>query len=136
MTLRPQRAWLCLPFLVLFAVDVAVTLHGQSPAYWAGDYVDANEGFPIFAAALAAHPLAFIGLCALWGAIFSLIIVAAPARIAEITSLALINGHTWGAMTWLVYDLQLNYTLCILLFFLSATLFITAHVKWRRGEMG
>ncbi len=68
-----------------------------------------------------------------WLLVFSTLIVFLPAVLAEILSLALVNGHTWGAMTWLVYQVRLNYFLCLLYFVFSAALFIGCERGYRRA---
>ena len=46
MRVIPGRGWLLLPAVVVYAVDVALTLLGQPEAYWRGDYEQAIEGNP------------------------------------------------------------------------------------------
>jgi uncharacterized BrkB/YihY/UPF0761 family membrane protein len=73
-------------------------------------------------------------VCLLWVLVFSALIVVLPDIASQVLSLALVIGHTWGAMTWLAYRLLIEYHLCLLLFVLSAVLFIGAQAKWRMTQ--
>ena len=127
-----KKFWLCIPFAVLAAIDFGLTLNGQSQAYWQGNHNAVNEIFPLFAWGLRHGPIAFLLVCLLWVLVLSALIVVVPDIASQILSLALVIGHTWGAMTWLVYRLRVEYCLCILLFVLPATIFIGAQAKWRK----
>jgi hypothetical protein len=129
-----SRLWLCLPFVLVFLCDACVTLSGQPSSYWEGTRQNVKEAFPLFAWGLSHGPLVFAVVCLVWIAVFSTLIISATSIIAEILSLALVNGHTWGTMTWLVYDLQLDYHLCLLFFVFSGTLFIVSYRRWRIGQ--
>ncbi|MEM7391565.1 MAG: hypothetical protein AAF492_04385 [Verrucomicrobiota bacterium] len=127
-----HRLWLCLPFVSVALVDVGVTLHGQEAAYWAGDYSAFNEASPIFAWALAMHPLVFVAEFAVWCLVFSLVLLVLPRLLSEIVALALVSGHTWGATTWLLWRYEVGYWLCIAFFVFTATVFI---FSYRRSMM-
>ena len=129
-----KKLWLCVPFAVLAAIDFGLTLSGQSPAYWQGDHSKVNEIFPLMAWGLRCGPLTFLFICLLWVLVFSALIVVLPDIASQVLSLALVIGHTWGAMGWLVYRLRVEYHLCALLFLLSAVLFIGAQAKWRKTQ--
>jgi hypothetical protein len=127
-----KKLWLCVPFAVLAAIDFGLTLRGQSPAYWQGNHNAVNEIFPLFAWGLRYGPIPFLFIGLLWVLVFSALIMVLPDIASQILSLALVIGHTWGAMTWLAYRLMVEYHLCILLFVLSATIFISAQTRWRK----
>lgn len=78
----------------------------------------------MFAWGLAKGPAVFALLGAMWFLAFCVVIMVIPRLLAEILSLALVSGHTWGTMTWLVNRVGLNYHLCLLFFVLSATVYI------------
>ena len=126
MKIETNKLWLFLPFLCVFLVDAGITLANQPDGYWAGDHRIANEMFVLFAWGLVHGPGAFVLVCAAWLLVFGALILLLPRLLAEILSLSLVSGHTWGAMTWLVYQLELNYPACLLFFVLSATVFILA----------
>ena len=126
-----KKYWLCLPFILVFLCDGSITLYGQPAAYWAGQYTLANESFPAFNWALQQHPLMFVLLSLCWGVVFCLLIIKLPDFASEVLSLALVQGHTWGVTTWLVYTLQLNYYICLLYFIGIATVFIYCYQRWR-----
>lgn len=121
-----------MPFAVLAVIDFSLTLRGQSPAYWQGNHNMVNEILPLFAWGLRHGPIVFLLVCLLWVLVLSALIVVVPDIVSQVLSLALVIGHTWGAMTWLAYRLLVEYYLCILLFVLSAVLFISAQAKWRK----
>lgn len=70
--------------------------------------------------------------CGVWLLVFCILIRTLPALAAEILALALVNGHTWGAMTWMVYSLRLDYHVCLLYFALMATVYVLCHRSWLR----
>ena len=116
MQFNTKKFWLCLPFMLVFLCDGSITLYGQPAAYWSGSYELANERFPAFDWALQQHPIVFVAQSLVWVTAFSLLILVLPNFLSEVTAFALVQGHTWGVMTWLVYSLQLNYYLCLLYF--------------------
>lgn len=134
MKLETNKLWLFLPFLLVFLIDAGITLANQPGDYWAGDHRIHNEMFALFAWGLAHGPWAFVLVCAAWLLVFGALILLLPRLLAEILSLSLVSGHTWGAMTWLVYQLNLNYFVCLLFFLLSATGFILSLRKSKPGH--
>ena len=70
-----QRLWLVAPPTVLWAADIALTLAGQSSAYWSGDYGQAQESNPLAFPLLASSPWVFVGVTALWGLLISGIVL-------------------------------------------------------------
>jgi hypothetical protein len=126
-----KKIWLCVPFAALAAIDFGLTLGGQSPTYWQGDHSAVNEIFSLFAWGLRHGPVPFLFVGLFWVFVFSTLIVVLPDIASQILSLALVIGHTWGAMTWLAYRFRFDYHLCLLLFVLSAALFIGAQAASR-----
>jgi hypothetical protein len=131
---RFRKLWLCVPFAVMGLLDGALTLYGQSAQYWGGDTSALNEAFPMFAKALQGGPLFFAGLLAAWILVFCAGIVLLPDFFAEALSVALVNGHTWGAVTWLICEFQVRYEAAIGVFLLSAILFVACDRRWRKKE--
>lgn len=132
MTFKKHKLWLCLPFIILFLIDAGITLAGQPSAYWAGNRQCVHEVFPLFAWGLSSGLWTFATLCLIWMAMFSLLIVFMPDTLSEIAALALVNGHTWGTMTWLVYHIRLDYNLCLLFFVFAASIFILSYKKMKQ----
>jgi hypothetical protein len=97
---------LCLPPLVLCALDGTLTLVGQSADYWSGHYAAVNESSPTFNHLLQLHPMAFAFGLLVWSAIFVAIILLLPETPALIVSIAATFGHTVGAATWLLFRFQ------------------------------
>ena len=135
MRLNTNKLWLCLPFILVFLCDGSITLYGQPEAYWAGNYSLANEAFPAFNWALQQHPLVFVLQSLCWVTVFCLLILMLPDFASEVLSFALVQGHTWGVMTWLVYTLQLNYYLCLLYFLGIAIVQVYCFGHWRNNEL-
>jgi hypothetical protein len=129
-----KKLWLCVPFAALCVVDFGLTLAGQSPAYWQGNYNAVNEWFPLFALVLRHGPILFLFMSLFWIFVFSTLIVALPDIFSQILSLTLVIGNTWGAMTWLAFRFRFNPLLCILLLVLSATVFIITQARWRMTQ--
>jgi hypothetical protein len=129
-----KKLWLCVPFAALAAIDFGLTLGGQSLTYWQGDRSAVNEIFPLLAWGLRCGPVPFLFVCLLWVLVFSTLIVVLPDIASQVISLALVIGHTWGAMTWLAYRFLFEYHLCLLLFVLSAAAFIGAQARWRMTQ--
>jgi hypothetical protein len=111
---------LCLPALLAWALDNSVTLVGQSPAYWAGNYAAVNEGSPTFNQLLQIHPTAFALGAVVWAGVFTGIILLLPDVLALIISIAVTLGHTVGAATWILYRFGYGYQMCNALFLGSA----------------
>jgi hypothetical protein len=115
---------------LLCALDFGLTLYGQSPSYWSGNYADVNELSPSFAAYLAIHPLAFVGAGLLWIVIFSAMIALLPEILALTVSIAVVIGHMGGAATWLAYRFH-NYQACNALFLVTALVVV---LSFKRGQ--
>ena len=132
--LNSKKLWLCLPFFLVFLCDASITLYGQPAAYWEGNYALANEVFPAFNWALQQHPMVFVAQSLGWVVVFSLLILVLPNFLSEVTTFALVQGHTWGVMTWLVYSLQLNYYLCLLYFLAISIVLVYCFRRWKRAS--
>jgi hypothetical protein len=125
-----KKLWLCMPFAALAVIDFSLTLHGQSPTYWQGNHNAVNEIFSLFAWGLRCGPVTFLFICALWVIVFSIFIMVLPDIASQALSLALVIGHTWGAMTWLAH----RFLQCLLLFILSAAAFIGTQARWKMTQ--
>lgn len=131
--IAPNSLWLLLPPLALCALDFGLTLHGQSDEYWAGNYAAVNELSPSFAYYLSLHPLVFAAAGLLWMAIFSTITLLLPERLALTVAIAIVIGHMWGALTWIVYRFGL-YQGANALFLLVATLIVFTFKKGQNSD--
>lgn len=96
-----RRIWLCWPPLVLLVCDVGMTLAGQGPRYWRGDYGTAVELNPIAYPLLALHPAAFVALAAAWGLALGVALLRCPRPLASVLAFAAFFGHAWGVAGWL-----------------------------------
>lgn len=96
-----QRLWLALPVALPAASDVAPTLEGQNPAYWAGDFARAHELNPIGYLLLRGHPLIFAGAGAGWVALQAIAIGRLPGSSAASAAFLAAFLHAIGGATWL-----------------------------------
>ena len=97
------RGWFLLPAVVVYSIDVTLTLVGQDDAYWQGDYGLAIEGNPLVRPVLAYSPWLFIGAVFAWGVLFGAIVLFWRHRAAEWLGVLTTVGHTFGGATWLVW---------------------------------
>ncbi|MGD9723446.1 MAG: hypothetical protein AB7O59_18705 [Pirellulales bacterium] len=102
----------CVPFLLVMVVDGGLTLAGQSAEYWSGSYDRVREWSLTFNDLLRFHPAALVGGLLVEGALLSTLILLLPRPLAMFTGLTVTLGHTWGAMTWLMYSFRSNYAQC------------------------
>jgi hypothetical protein len=99
--LRRRLIGLCLVPVLLAALDGSVTLIGQPPAYWAGDYSKVVEGTPGFRILLTHGPAAYIAGLAVWVMAFVGMILLLPSTLALAVCLQFTLGHTIGAFSWI-----------------------------------
>lgn len=126
-----RRAWIAAPAVVLTALDGALTLFGQSIAYWAGQYSAAHEVSPLGAAFLHIHPAAFAGLMLAWVGVIMLVGLQLGEPWGHIWSLMIVIGHSTGAFDWLE---DFHYFGALLLFLAASLLTVFC---WRKaGSMG
>jgi len=98
---RTGRLWLAMPFVVLYTADVALTLSGQPPEYWADDHAGANEINPVGHLLLAFGPWAFAGAVAVWLVAVSAAVLSWRNRVVEWVVMAFTVGHGIGGACWL-----------------------------------
>ena len=99
--LRSRLIGLCLVPVLLAALDGSVTLVGQPPAYWAGDYSQVVEGTPGFRILLTHGPAAYVAGLAVWVLAFVGMILLLPSTLALAVCLQFTLGHTIGAFSWI-----------------------------------
>jgi hypothetical protein len=117
---------LCLPPLLLCLLDASLTLMGQSPEYWSGNYAAVNEASPTMNHLLQMHPLVFVAGLLIWTAVFVSVLFLLPDTLALGISIALTFGHTAGSATWLYWRYHYGYQLCNGLFLLTAAVLAVA----------
>ena len=96
-----RRIWILLSAAIVYLIDSSLTLHGQSPDYWAGDYAAALEGNPLVHPILAWHPLAFVAAAAIWFASLSAVILFWRHSAAVWLAVAIAFDHAVGGATWI-----------------------------------
>jgi len=116
---RKRRLLLCIAPISLCLLDHAVTLIGQSPLYWRGNYAVAEEGNSLFLRFLQKHPLVFEAGVLAWILFFCAVICFVPRRAALAVSAAIVLGHAWGTSTWIYYRWAHGYWIVIGLYFAS-----------------
>lgn len=95
------RLWLLAPAAVLYTVDVGLTLAGQPPSYWAGDYGSAVEANPVAYALLALGPGPFAGLAVAWLAGVSALVAGWRHRLTGWVAVVVAVAHAVGGASWL-----------------------------------
>jgi hypothetical protein len=126
---RQRFLGLCLPPMAFCLLDCALTLAGQSAAYWGGAYRPAQRGVADIQPP-AGHAPAGVrrgdpgmdgGICRHTAA------VARHARL--IVCIVVTLGHTAGAATWVLFRFQYGYQACNGLFLLAAAA-LGIGVRW------
>jgi hypothetical protein len=126
-----QRCWLLLLALMPFAVDVTLTLLGQCPDYWQGDYQLALEGNPLARPFLAWHPWMFVALVLAYAAGVTASIYLLRLRLAFWLATLIALGHVVGGCSWLAQHGWIGWA-TILAYLILATSF--ARLCWRRAS--
>lgn len=102
---------------VLFLIDLSLTLTGQLPDYWAGDYQLVRELSPEANRVLSYGPWAIGPAVLLWLSMVAGLLVLLPRFWALAFSAAVTIGHCVGATSWIVwrhaYGYQLSMALCV-----------------------
>jgi hypothetical protein len=117
---RGRLLGLCVPPILLSGLDGALTLTGQSSAYWAGDRAQVNELSPTFHWLLTVHPLAFVAGWVVWVLVFVGLILLLPKMLALTASLAVTTAHEWGASSWLAMRFDYGYQLIVAMYIVGA----------------
>jgi len=97
-----RRVWLMVPTWLLMAADVALTLAGQTAAYWAGDHAAAVELNPVALVLLAVSPWLFVGLAVAWAAALGAGVLWWRHPCAEWLAVGVAFGHALGGSSWLI----------------------------------
>jgi hypothetical protein len=87
--------------MALSVLDNALTLWGQPPEYWAGDYTRCSEEYPVLRWCLEQHPAAALAEAVVWVALVGAAVVVLPWRAAKVVSLGVALGHVVGSSSWL-----------------------------------
>jgi len=119
------RINLCFLFATICFIDGLITLAGQTPEYFSGNLLKAEDNFILVVYALKQGPSVFVifGVC--WIFLWGIIILKSNNFISQIIALSLIMGHTMGALSWLIGYYQLDYLIiCFLIIPLISYLFI------------
>ena len=95
------RAWPLLLLLAVYAADIGLTLAGQPPAYWEGDYSLAEEGNPLVLPFLARSPWLFVAAALAWGAVLGAVVLLWHHRAGEWLAVMTTLSHAFGGACWL-----------------------------------
>lgn len=95
------RWWLVVPVVGVYTADVALTLTGQPPLYWAGEYSTVSEINPVGHVLLAYSPWAFGGAAVVWLIAVCLMVLLWRHRLAVVGAKVLAVGHAVGGACWL-----------------------------------
>jgi hypothetical protein len=126
-----RRLWLCLPAVLICALDQILTLAGQPASYWSGSFHDAQEGAPHGLILLTMHPTAYIVAALGYILVFCAFILWLPGRLARILATGLVIGHCWGASWWVFHFTTppWGYWMSLALFGLAAVLLVLG-LEW------
>ena len=102
-----RRARLCLGTLAAKAIDVTVTLAGQSSAYWQGDHTQVFEANPLSLWLLQCGPRVYIAATIGWALLTVAMLVLLPRGLAKVLAFAVIFGHAIGVASWAIHGLGL-----------------------------
>lgn len=111
-----SRSWLCIPPLILLALDATLTLLGQPEAYWSGDYAHVKELNPAAWFLMGWHPVLFLAVVILIGGLITAVIFLLPRGHAYMLSLIASFLSAAGASSWLVEYGVVGWVLVLLLF--------------------
>lgn len=95
-----RRLGLCIAPLLLFLVDISLTLWGQPADYWTGNYAAAREGSPEVRRVMQIHPALLFAMIAVWMGVIVLLVQLRPRLLAELFSVATVIAHTACAAQW------------------------------------
>jgi hypothetical protein len=101
---RRRLVGLGVPCLLTWMLDL--TLSGQPPEYWAGDYSRTTEAAAFYRSLYTVHPAAGIGGQVLWMGVVAGLLVLLPETLAVVLALAAVFGNTFGASTWVTAALR------------------------------
>jgi hypothetical protein len=127
----PRRIWLCLPPLLLLALDAGLTLAGQPAHYWDGAYGECKELNPAAALVLGWHPALFLIAIGMIGVGLALGIQLLPLPLAKVFSLVAAFFSAVGASSWLVELGLVGWILTIVLLW-SSERFVT--FAWKKSQ--
>jgi len=102
---------------------------GQSPAYWAGAYIEANELNPLGHWFLSIHPLAFIAYNLGVIALLTLTILIIPNMPAKIIATSFVIVRATGADDWMKHALHVDSNIRQVLPIFIAAIFVYAFTQ-------
>jgi hypothetical protein len=112
-----RRVGLCVSPILLFLIDISLTLWHQPSGYWAGDYATAIESSPEVRRVMQTHPALLFLMIAVWIGVIVLLVRLLPRTLAEIFSVSTAIAHTACASSWLhpfpsSYQLTIALSIC------------------------
>lgn len=128
-----SRLWLLLPALILYSIDVTMTLAGQPAEYWAGDYERVIEYNPIARALLVYHPGLFAGAAVAWALVVAAFVLWVRHPLARWVAILLTVGCAVGGSSWLVRTGSTGWLFAAV--YLVVASWLTG-VCWRRSQAG
>lgn len=121
-----RRFGLCAAPILLFLVDISLTLWGQPADYWAGNYAAAIEGSPEVRRVMQIHPALLFAMIAVWMGVIVLLVQSLPRLPAELFSVSTVIAHTACASHWLSVHFTFAYQLTIALSIAAACLVVVS----------
>jgi len=127
-----QRFWLSFPPVVLCLADAGLTLWGQSPAYWHGNFATVREFNPLGHILLAFHPAAFAIGIGVYLFLTLLLLIWLPQRWSVGLAFAMSLGHVVGGASWLAREGLDGWLLALILVVISERL---VGISWRKAGL-
>ena len=119
-----RRLSLCIPPILLFILDITLTLLGQPEEYWAGNYDMARERSPEVRRVMQTDPVLLFVMIAVWIGVIVFLIRVLPQTLAELFSVATTVAHTAAASSWLRIFVEHSYQLKIAISIVSGCLIV------------
>jgi hypothetical protein len=126
------HVWLCYGPAIFCILDCVLTLHGQPPSYWAGQFEQAVEFNPPFLWLLRLHPLAFSVGVLVWLLLASSFILWLPDGLSRGLAFVVQFAHTLAAASWLLQANSLGFLSAVALVAFSR---LVMNVTWERSSV-
>lgn len=108
-------------FIIPAIFDLIFTLLGQPQVYWR-NYGAVAEGSPGGLFLLSIHPLAFIGVFAVYLLLVSLVLKKWKNSYTYILGIALFAGHAWGSSSWIPLLFHSSSWYCMIGYFIFVSI--------------
>jgi len=113
---------LCVGPVLLRSLDYGLTLYGQPPAYWNGDYFRAIEGSDLLRWCLVRSPLLFVAAGIVINVLSCLLLLCFQRPSAQLLAVFMMCAHIYGVVTWVMVSPMLGVPAFLALLYLCLAL--------------